>query len=523
LAGRFAPVDGGIMSYVMRYETWKKLTEVSFKVRSKYLRRVDNALEQYEKTRSDADRQKLKLALHQWKMSKGYDAMGGKPAWMLSDRNRQRAVETLDRQLFDIPETINPEVLNDLAELPFYGIEAWAEGQARMAMKEAREQALVEMFAGRKVVVKRGPMGYAFDKASRDASKARASGEAAAKAAGKTAAAPLIAEARRQAMILIQEILGAYPIEVATEVIKAITELMPSIITELAASIVPYLSLASSGSKAIYNTAQAIRSEYQWVVSEDHLDKFAAGDPYAAAEAIRRMIERKRNQYTRLAGIYTTDTAVRAAAIIADAATYGAPTVSSIVNPLAAMGKSIALLSLQIFLIGRDYWEKWKVNKVLADPTGANLSKSIFDTCPLLGCYFIAGSTTSNIINFAVGDIGATGWKLDVEVMVRQHIEPMIGYARDAISDARIEVEGLERSKAAVNKTIGLNPVNKFKKSMVSMVAARVPFIDDPNDYQAVAKKQGYQVVTPDVLKGRIQGQGPKLPGPPIPPPRGRG
>lgn len=504
------------MPYVMRYETWKNLTEVPFKIRSKFLRRVDNSLEQYEKTHSDADLQKLKLALHQWKMSKGYDATAGRPVWMLSDRNKKKAVETLDKQIFGIPETINPTVLNDLAELPFYGIEAWAEGQARLAMKEAREQALVEMFSGRKVVVKKAMMGYAFEKIKRNASSAKASAGAAASAAGRTATAPLMAEAKKQALILIQEVLGAYPIEVANEVTSAITQMIPEFLVELAASIAPYLSLAKSGGQAIYNTAQAIRSEYQWVTSEDHLESFGKGDPYAAAGAIRRMIERKRNQYTRLAGIYATDTAIRAAAVVADAATYGAPTVSAVVNPLAAMGKSLALLSLQIFLVGRDYWEKWKVNKVLTGASGATLSNAIFDTCPLLGCYFVAGSTTSNIINFAVGDIGGTGWKLDVEVIVREHIQPMIGYARDAISDARLEVEGLERSKAAVNDTTGINYINKFKKSMVSKVAARVPFVDDPNDYQAFAKKQGFQAVTPDVLKSRIQGQGPsKFPPPP--------
>lgn len=510
------------MAYVMRYETWKKMTDVSFKVRSKYLRRVDNTLQQYEKTHLDSDLQKLKVALQQWKNSKGYDAAGGRPLWMMSDRNRQKAVETLDKQLFGIPESINQEVLNDLAELPFYGIEAWAEGQARQAMKEAREQALVEMFSGRQVVVKKALMGYAFEKMKRDAASAKASAGSAASAAGKAALAPvtgpLKAEAERQAMVLIQEVLGSYPIEVAKEVIAYIMGEIPSFLTELAASIAPYLSLAKSGGQAIYNTAQAIKSEYQWVTSEDHLESFGAGDPNAAAAAVRRMIERKRNQYTRLATIYGTDTGIRAAAVIADAATYGAPTVSSVVNPLAAMGKSLALLALQIFLVGRDYWEKWKVNKVLTDGSGATLSKAIFDSCPLLGCYFVAGSTTSSIINFAVEDIGATGWKLDVDVMIREHVQPMIGYAREAISGARVEVSGLERSKAAVNDTTGLNYINKFKKSMVTMVAARVPFVDDPNDYQAAAKKQGFQAVTPDVLKGRIQGQGPA----PFPPPRGR-
>ncbi|MGH9591413.1 MAG: hypothetical protein ACRD25_13525, partial [Terracidiphilus sp.] len=223
------------MPYVMRYETWKSLTEVSLKIRSKYLRRVDSTLQQYEKTHSDADLQKLKIALHQWKMSKGYDAPGGKPAWMLSDRNKKRAVETLDKQLFGIPETLNQQVLNDLAELPFYGIEAWAEGQARMAMKEAREQALEEMFSGRKVIVKKAMMGYAFDKMKRDASTAKANAGVAASAAGKAVTGPLMSEAKKQAMVLIQEVLGAYPIEVANEVIAYITGEIPSFLTELAA------------------------------------------------------------------------------------------------------------------------------------------------------------------------------------------------------------------------------------------------------------------------------------------------
>lgn len=141
--------------------------------------------------------------------------------------------------------------------------------------------------------------------------------------------------------------------------------------------------------------------------------------------------------------------------------------------------------------------------------SNAKLSRAIFDTCPLLGCYFAAGADDTSILNFALDDIGAPGWKLDIEVMKKRHIEPIIGYARDAISDSRLEVAGLERSKAAVDDTtsgrLGIsNPKNRLKKLMIAKLSAAIPFVDDPNDYQ----QQGYQVVSREVLKGRIAGQG---------------
>lgn len=55
-----------------------------------------------------------------------------------------------------------------------------------------------------------------------------------------------------------------------------------------------------------------------------------------------------------------------------------------------------------------------------------------------------------------------------------------------------------------------LNPKNRLKKAMVTRMSAMLPFVDDPNDYQQAAKKQGFQAVTPETLKSRIRGQGPR-------------
>lgn len=496
------------MPYVMQFETWKNLTEVSFKPRSKYLKRVDNALLQYHKTKSLQDLSKLKIALHHWKMSKGYESIGGRPRWMTTDRNSRKAVETLDKQIFGLPEAVNTEVLNDLAELPFFGIEAWADDlKARQAMKDAREYSLFEMFRGKQVVVKKLSMLWMADKIKRGIANTKEDAAKIVKTGASVATQSLRAEARKMAVTLIEEVLGDYPIEVAKEISQEIMQLIPELLTELVDALVPYVSLVRSSTLTAKNAALSIRAEYQWVVSADHMGSFAKGDPYAAVEAVRRMIERKRNQYMRLTGIYGADTAVRAGAIIVDAAAHGAPVGSMIMGQLASFGKTVALLALRIFLLGRDLYEKYHVNKVLASATPHTLSKAIFDTCPLLGCYYVAGANTSDIINFAVQDVGATGWKLDVEVMMKKHIEPMIGYAREAVNDARLEVKGLERSKAAVNDTSAgfLNSKNRLQKTMISRLSAVLPFIDDPNDYQQAARRDGFTAVSPAVLKERTR------------------
>src|ERR1700761_2937223 len=135
------------MTYVMPYENWIKGTELRLKPRSKRLTGIDKALKRYHETRAKSDLDALKIALHQWKMEKGYDGVAGKPAWLTDERNRTHAVERLDLQVFGYQGAIDQSVLADLAELPFYGVESWVDDyRAKQALKQAREDALAELF-----------------------------------------------------------------------------------------------------------------------------------------------------------------------------------------------------------------------------------------------------------------------------------------------------------------------------------------------------------------------------------------
>ena len=506
------------MPYVMQFETWKKLTEVSMKPRSKYLKSIDKSLERYQKTKSDSDLKKLKLALHHWKMSKGF------PDWKTSERNRNKAVETLDLQLFGMRDAKAVGVLADLAELPFYGIELWAEDAARQALKQARQEALTELLYGKKIAFKKSELaktGYflksKISKIRKGAQEAQQAATAAVtdpiKHAAWEAVGPLREPAQRAVQAMLNEVLSAFPVAVAEEVMKFLAGLIPDFIGELAASVAPYLSIATSGAKALKNTGSAVVKEYQWVKATEHAGAFGGGDPVAAAQALLRMIERARNQNLRLAGIYATDATVKAASVAADAAAFGAPTVSAVVTPLQGMATALAVLSLQVFLLARDIHEMRRANKALAVLPLPKLSATMFDKCPIIGCYYIACSNTSDIINMCVDDMGATGWMLDVEVMVKNHISPMIGYARDAISSSRLEVSGLDQSKGVVaDVSPGWTKTHtRLKQKMINKVKSALPFTDNMQDHEVFAQKtQGVKVLSSDQMKNRMGGIGPQ-------------
>jgi hypothetical protein len=214
------------------------------------------------------------------------------------------------------------------------------------------------------------------------------------------------------------------------------------------------------------------------------------------------MIERERNQHMRLAAIYGQETAVKTAGVVADAAAWGAPTVSTVITPLAGGISAFQRLALMIFLLARDVNERRKANKILSDPSKIRLGPEVFDKSPILGCYFISCSNTSDIVNVLTQDIGAVGWKLDIEVMKHQHVDPMIEYARHAIANSRLEVSGMTMHKGVVAETKGAIFATRWKNRVINGINGALPF----TDYAKLNDMSGS--VSKDVLKSRITGQG---------------
>ena len=386
--------------------------------------------------------------------------------------------------------------------MPYYGIEAFAGDEyGKEVLREARLQALPLLFMGKKVQTKRNALlkagielkkGLRKTKAQAKAAQDAATAElkkqamAPAKAAINEATAPareavhdITRTPREIAEGIINEVTQIFP-DVANELMDLLTDIIPDFVAELAGAVAPYVSLVPGTRKAVQNTVQTCLAEYKWVKASGHKEAFGAGDPAAAAAAIIRMIERKRNKHARLAAIYTTDVTVKAAAITADAASFGVPTVSAVATPLMGFATAVANLGLKIFLLARDLYEMKQANKILRSPSSIAISVDLIHTCPLLGCYFIACSNHSDIINFLIEDMGAPGWQDDVEVLMKNHVHPMIGYARGAISSSRLEVDGLQMSKGVVTDVSpGIaNLKNRLKKQAMDKLK-KVVLVDE--------------------------------------------
>jgi hypothetical protein len=81
------------MALTLTYEQWLRDTELNaFKPRSSALQAVDEAMEQYQGSRSEKDLWRVRNAFEDWKRAEG-------PRWEASGRNRKLAITRLDREL----------------------------------------------------------------------------------------------------------------------------------------------------------------------------------------------------------------------------------------------------------------------------------------------------------------------------------------------------------------------------------------------------------------------------------------
>jgi hypothetical protein len=180
---------------------------------------------------------------------------------------------------------------------------------------------------------------------------------------------------------------------------------------------------------------------------------FAPGDPAAAFDAVLLIMNREATAFAATASIQTVAAGAKAAFTAAD---FGA-----LSGPILGAAESLALVVQKIYLFARD-WKEMKAANLLLEKGACDLG--LFKTCPLLGCYLIANSDTSAIINMAVADYGKTNWKLEVEVMVRK-AKPVFEKSRTVIAGARFECAGMKGMKGqVVNRnatTLGL-PTGKL-------------------------------------------------------------
>ncbi len=406
----------------MTHKVWMKETAAMTRPRSRALKSIDSALAAYEKALKVSsgsvlnERKAIQKSLQAWKDTQ--KAKGQR--WQDSVRNKQKTVEKLDAELGHVivgAGGMNSRgIVMDTEEL-----------RASREVAKAIKQNARQMFIGQKLTVKNS-------KALADLNTVRSTMstfKTKAKQAKDASSGTVPPAARQQVQKLLMDLFGDAS---AAEVQQA----LGPIYSEFLTNVTPFVGAIKSGGKAVMKwgmTAKGLHARHKMASTSA---SFSAGDPSAAFDAIVQIQQREINANATSASIYTVAAGSKAAFTAADLGTLS--------GVLIGAAETLALLVQKIYLFARDWNEVNDVNKLLAN---GSIDLTLFKTCPLLGCYLIANSDTSHVINMAVGDYGKTGWKFEVEAMLIK-AKPVFEKAKSVIKGSRYEFVGMRGMKGAV-------------------------------------------------------------------------
>jgi hypothetical protein len=214
------------------------------------------------------------------------------------------------------------------------------------------------------------------------------------------------------------------------------------VLHSMASEIAPFIGVVTSTFKAAKSWRAVVANARDLYKADYYLEGVLPGDPTAAAEAVIVTIKRFLAANTADATRNTASAATKIAGLFADMGTA----------TTAAIGAASALAKLiqELAILGRDYKEMKAGNKILDDP--AKIDLNVFKVCPVLGCYLIACSDSSMMLNFFVADIGLPGWMSKVEAMKKNQLDPLIKNANKAIVSSHLTLEGLQTNKGTFAK-----------------------------------------------------------------------
>src|SRR5262249_14975402 len=161
-------------------------------------------------------------------------------------------------------------------------------------------------------------------------------------------------------------------------------------------------------------------------------------------------VDRGRNENLVKASINATHAAASAGMFFVDGGAFS--------GPASAAAKACANLCQSLYLWARDIKEMKAGNKALG--TAEDLTADVFKMSPVLGCYLMTESNTSDLLGFMIADIGLPNWMSKIELLLPQlnHVQDEAG---KLIRVARLQLEGLQTN---LWKFRGLSRWEKFKK-----------------------------------------------------------
>lgn len=205
----------------------------------------------------------------------------------------------------------------------------------------------------------------------------------------------------------------------------------------LVAEVTPFVGVVTSSVKLAKAGKAVAEDGYHLYKSGEYKKGFLRGDPVAAAEAVKTIIQRDLAKHSIQLAQHATATGAKIAGLFAD---LGTATTAGI-----GLANAVASLGLELYGLGVDIKDMRAGNKRLARPDDLDLT--VFEDCPILGCYLLTCADTSSVANFFVADIGLPGWMDKVEHLKKKQMDPLLKLAAKDIQASRLQLEGLSSDK----------------------------------------------------------------------------
>src|SRR5690242_11181366 len=298
-------------------------------------------------------------------------------------------------------------------------------------LAKARRKLLVNMFSGTRLKFGRADQLSTGKQLLSTGKKIKTSTEKlvkGGKTASKVVSLPGMKDAVADFMVQCADVDGI------DDIIEALSG---EVLANLVAEITPVLGVVTSSVKLAKAGKAVAQDGYNLYKSSDYKQGFRPGDPYAAAEAIQAIIKRDLARHSVQLGQQSLATGTKIAGLFAD---FGTATTAAI-----GTANALASLGLQLFSLGLDIKDLRAGNKRLATPNTLDLT--VFNECPVLGCYLLTCADTSSVANMFVADIGLPGWMDRVEQMKKKQMDPMLKIAGKNIQASRLQLEGLSSNK----------------------------------------------------------------------------
>ncbi|MEO5857798.1 MAG: hypothetical protein ABIR33_02500 [Pyrinomonadaceae bacterium] len=444
------------MPLSITHDQWIKSTHSLIKPRSASLKRIDQAIQ-------FRDQGETKRALIAWideQNSKRQD-------WQRSVRNEKGMVKKLYDELGILGAA--PAFQNMGSEI--------ADKAAKSEMRREQQAAAAKMFTGKEIRFKDSFWGISRTKCREQTAKIDRAKNAA-KNIGKSvlgvganvgSAANTARGIASSLQTVIQEIMGELPAATHNEIIQ---QVFGNTVENFIFEVTPLIGMISSGGKATMDWVGVARNIHAATQMEARTFDVRSGDASAALQALTAVIDRQIKKQVADGAIHTTAFTAKAAAAAAD---FGTATTAAI-----GVVESVAILLNTLVDLVTDAKQMVAGNKLILEQ---KLDLDLFNTCPILGCYYIVVQDHSTIMNFEVANMGRENWKQEAE-RLKYAIQPVLAKAADLISKSRIEIKGMDQAKGVYQSSL-LQKVQLFYKS----------------------KGYGQAPAQPDILEMYIQGR----------------